>query len=91
MCYHVISSLDRHISDMTVSDTLWDDYANRQIKNIQRIVKIQEAKNEYSSGLKRLTNGNNFIPKSWGNLFEDEDLKRQKIGEFGHMIKIPCA
>jgi len=38
-------------------------------------MKIQEASED-------LQNGRNFVPKFRGKLFEDEDLKRQKIGEF---------
>jgi len=39
--------------------------------------------NEGSTGLGRLTRGKNFVPKFHGKLFEDEDLKRRKIGETG--------
>jgi len=40
--------------------------------------------NEDSIGLRRLATGRNFLPKFRGRLFEDEDHKRMKIGEFGH-------
>jgi len=40
-----------------------------------------KTKNEDSRGIKRLYNGRNSVPKFRGKLFEDEDLKRRKIGE----------
>jgi hypothetical protein len=33
----------------------------------------------------RITRGRNYVPKFRGKLFEDEDLKRHKIGKFGPM------
>jgi len=54
-------------------------------------VKIQEAKNEDSRGLGKLKNKSNYVPKSLGKLFEDVDLKRHKIGEFGPKKEVPYA
>jgi len=39
--------------------------------------------NEDSRGLRRLTTWRSYVPKFRGKLFEDEDLKRRKIEEFG--------
>jgi len=44
---------------------------------------FEKIKNEDSRGLMRLYSGSNFVPKFRGKLFEDEDLKRRKIGETG--------
>jgi len=52
-------------------------------RTFEKLRRFKETKSEDSTGLKRLTNGRNCVPKSSGKLFEDEDLKRQKIGEFG--------
>jgi len=59
--------------------------------------RFKETKNEDSRGLIRLTNGRNSVPKFRGTLFEDDDLKRREIEEFGprkdvmHLAHEPCA
>jgi hypothetical protein len=46
--------------------------------------RLRKTKNEDSRVLRRLTRGRNYVPKFRGKIFEDEDLKRRKIGETGH-------
>jgi len=41
----------------------------------EELRRFKETNNEDSRDLKRLTNGRNSVAKSWGKLFEDEDLK----------------
>jgi len=40
-------------------------------------------KNKDSRGLRRLTNGRNYVPKYRGKLFEDEDLKTTQNHRLG--------
>jgi len=46
----------------------------------EELWRLRKTKNEDSRGLRRLKRGRKFVPKFWGKLFEDEDLKRPKIG-----------
>jgi len=48
-------------------------------------------KNEDSRCLRRLTRGRNYILEFQAKLFEDEDLKRRKIEEFGPDKRVPCT
>jgi len=48
----------------------------RKSRTSEELWRFKETKNEDSRGLRRLTNGRNFVPKFRDKLFEDEDLKR---------------
>ena len=52
-------------------------------RTTEELWRLRKTKNEYSRGLRKITNGKNSIPKFWGKLFEDEDLKRRKSENLG--------
>jgi len=59
-----------------------------KLKNCQDLGKTRMKIQEASEDLQTVRNS---LPKFWGNLFEDEDLKRQKIEEFGPKKGKACA